>query len=847
MPFCLKNVLIVLFGIMLTLPSHVHAQQNTTFSGRVKTESGEALIGANVSIANTTFGAVTDISGRFTFLAKSRELNYPIQLIVSYIGYSTEKVTYNSVASIPAIINIKMKPDDGLIEVIDVTGKDERTSISTIKLDPEILEFAPTVSGSVESLIMLGPGVSSRSELSNQYSVRGGNYDENLVYVNDFEIYRPFLMRSGQQEGLSFINPDLVRDISFSSGGFEAKYGDKMSSVLDIKYKRPTSFKGSFTGSLRGANAHVEGASKSQKVKFLTGIRYKNTASILKSLDTKGQYNPNAFDVQTDLMFELKDNLELEVLFNHASTFFTLIPSDRQTTTGAINQAIRFSVFFEGKEKDFFRNTMGGLALKYNTDRLNLKFLTSAFRMRESENFNIIGEYRLDEVETDFSSDDFGDVKATLGVGTFQDWGRNDLSASVANVGHKGSFGYGEHLFMWGTTFQYENIDDELSEWERLDSAGYSLPNDPEVVNVFHTLKSKASLSNWRTQGYLQNIWNFENPEAADVTINAGVRYHYWSYNRQFIASPRALLSIEPQTKNEKNQLILKFAAGMYEQPPFYREIRDRDGNLNNDVLAQRSIHVVMGTDFLFNTWNDRNFKLSTEIFYKHLSNLNPYELDDIRIRYYGNNDAKGYAYGLDVRLFGELVKGTDSWLNFSILNIREDLNNDVITQVLNSDGEVINPFIENQVPVDTATVSPGHISKPTEQVFNFGLYFSDYMTKNKNFKMHIALQFGTGLPYGPPDGNRYTDVLRAPGYKRVDIGFSALLLDGKKQKEGRRNGNAKEHFDKIWVSAEVFNLLGNRNTVSYRWIKDTRNIQWPLPNFLTSRRFNVKLHIKFS
>jgi len=834
------------FLLPLLLPLLSMGQDVLEFKGKVTDVAGVELIGANIQLKGTTIGTVTGNNGEYILKANAEDVTFPATLVFSYVGYSGVSGTFNKKQDIPSYYNVTLEAN---LEItgVDVVGNNGRQTISTITINPKDLEFAPTISGSVESLIQLGPGVSSRSELSNQYSVRGGNYDENLVYVNDFEIYRPFLMRNGQQEGLSFINPDLVRGIEFSSGGFEARYGDKMSSVLDIRYKRPTEFKGSVTGSLRGASLHLEGASKSNRFKYLTGVRYKNTAAILKSLDTKGQYNPNAFDIQTDFLITLTDHLELEGMFNHSSSFFNLVPSEQQTTTGAINQAIRFSVYFEGNENDKFRNTMGGLSLRYYTEQLNLKFMASSFRMKESENFNIIGQYRLDEVETDFSSDEFGDVKNTLGVGTFQDWGRNELDATVATYQHKGSYGYKSHLLQWGASFQNEWITDQLSEWERIDSGGYSIPYTGDQVTIFQSLKSEANLANWRTQGYLQHIWNFNNTEGTDVMLNVGARYHYWSYNKQFLASPRLQLSIQPKTKREQNNLAFNFAAGLYEQPPFYREIRNREGELNPDVKAQRSIHLVFGTEFAFKTWNDRNFKLTSEAFYKHLTNVNPYELDDIRIRYFGDNLAKGYAFGVDMRLYGELVKGTDSWMSISILNVREDLSNDSFEQYINSDGETINPFIENTVPVDTVIVYPGAIPKPTEQVFNFGLYFSDYMTKNKNFKMHLAMSFGTGLPYGPPDGNRYTDKLRAPGYKRVDIGFSALLLDGSKERDNRRDGNFGQHFDKVWLSAEVFNILGNRNVVGYRWIKDTQNILWPLPNYLTSRRFNVKLHIKFS
>lgn len=840
----------------MLLPFALLAQEQINVYGLIVDEDANPVIGANAVFEGTSIGSATDLNGYFSFSFNSDDIDFPATLVCSYTGSSTYKQIFNSPEEFDGkLINITLT--SGMLDSVIIKGDRKIDAQSTIEIETKVFEALPTPDASLESVLNLLPSVRTASELSTQYSVRGGSYDENLVYVNDFEIYRPFLMRAGQQEGLSFINPDLVRNISFSAGGFSAKYGDKMSSVLDIKYKRPTTFRGSVTGSLQGAAVHFEGATKVktvddkdiQKFRYLVGVRYKNTAALLNSLDTKGQYNPNAYDVQTNFIYHINHKLELELLFNHSQSAFNLIPQESSTTTGAINQAIRFSVFFDGNEKDKFRNTMGGLALKYYNKRLSASFQASAFRMKESENFNIIGQYRLDEVETDFSSDDFGDVRATLGVGTFHDWGRNTLDATVATIGHKGVFTYAEreHLLQWGASFQYEAIEDQLSEWERLDSAGYSLPYTGEQVSIFRNLKSEADLQNWRTQGYLANIWNFKNEDAADVVLNLGVRYHYWNFNKQMVISPRFQLAVAPKIKNPENSLVFKFATGLYEQPPFYREIRDRQGVISDDVKAQRSIHAVMSIDYDFKTWKDRNFKLTSDIFYKHLSNVNPYELDDIRIRYYGNNDATGYAYGADVRIYGELVKGADSWLSFGFLKIKEDLTNDSYNEYINTAGEVINIFSENKDTASVNTVFPGSISKPTEQVFNFGLYFSDYMTKNKNFKMHLALNFGTGLPYGPPDGNRYTDRLRAPGYKRVDIGFSALLVGGEKKKVRREPGKFGQHFDKVWVSAEIFNLLGNSNTISYRWITDVQSNRWPIPNFLTSRRFNVKLHIKFS
>jgi hypothetical protein len=832
--------------LFLLFPLGLMAQDNFTIKGRVTDTTGTPLVGANVIFKNTTIGAICNELGYFNLKFSETKVSFPATLVCSYIGYADFEKLFKNSDDLVAFLQVQLS-ESNVIDSFEVKGNRGNDYLEPVSIDPAQLEFSPTINASVEDLLktMLG---GPKSELSNQYSVRGGNYDENLVYVNGFEIYRPFLMRAGQQEGLSFINPDLVRAINFSTGGFEAEYGDKMSSVLDIKYKRPTEFAGSVSGSMRGASIHFEGTNKNNHFMYLTGVRYKNNAAILRSLDTKGQYNPNALDVQTNLIWQNKKNLEFEVLFNHSFSAFELIPSESSTTTGAINQAIRFSVFFEGNERDYFRNTMGGLALRYYKGRVSTTFQTSAFRMKESENFNIIGQYRLDEVETDFSSDDFGDVKATLGVGTYHDWGRNELDATVANITNKGTFNYKDHLFQWGNTFQYEIINDALSEWERLDSAGYSLPYNGEQVTLFTSLKSTADLDSWRIHGHVQNVWNFLKENGTDVVLNVGLRYLYWNLNQQTVVSPRAQLAISPKPKKDNRFVVFKIATGIYEQPPFYRELRDREGVINNDVLAQRSVHALFGVDFVFKTWNERNFKLSAETFYKHLSNVNPYELDDIRIRYAGNNAAKGYAYGADVRLFGELVPGAESWISISYLKIREDLNDDSYTQITDANGNVVSPFIQNVEPFDTTIIYPGHIAKPTEQVFNFGMFFSDYMTKNKNFKMHLALNFGTGLPYGPPDGNRYTDVLRAPGYKRVDIGFSALLVGGEKKKESRREpSNFGKHFDKVWVSAEIFNLLGNQNTISYRWITDVQNNRWPIPNYLTSRRFNVNLHIKFS
>jgi hypothetical protein len=460
--------------------------------------------------------------------------------------------------------------------------------------------------------------------------------------------------------------------------------------------------------------------------------------------------------------------------------------------------------------------------------------------MRESENSNIIGEYFLDEIEADFSKDEFGNVRQTLGVGTFHDWTRNTLDAMVVSGGHKGFWVPNRrNMTEWGVTAQYEDISDRISEWQRVDSAGYSLPYDGSTVTLAYRLKSANDLQSVRTHGYLMHTWDIRD-DSVQISLTGGVRYNYWNVNREFTVSPRLQFSFKPNTRGD---VVFRLATGLYVQPPFYRELRNFDGEINREVKAQKAVHVIAGSDYYFTGWG-RNFKFTSELFYKQLLQVNSYEIQDVRIRYFANNDAKGYAAGIDMRLFGELVKGTDSWISLSFLRTQEDLNNDFYKEYYNASGQVINSFIEDQVVVDSATIYPGYIPRPTDQMVFFGLFFQDYIPKMKRLQMHLNLLFGTGLPYGPPDRQRYKDVLRMPWYRRVDIGFSAILLDS--DKELKRPNGFFRHFEKIWLSAEVFNLLGVQNTLSYKWVKDVNNTQWPLPDYLTSRRFNLKLHVSW-
>jgi len=640
-----------------------------------------------------------------------------------------------------------------------------------------------------------------------------------LTY-NDFEIYRPQLVRSGQQEGLSFVNPDLVSDILFSSGGFQAQYGDKMASVLDVKYKRPKKFGGSISGSLLGAATHIEGASTDQRFGYLFGFRHKTNQYLLNALETKGDYQPSFTDVQTFLRYDLSTDWELEFIGNYSRNLYRFVPENRVTTTGVVNRVIRLRVFFDGQEEDKYVNGMGGLAAIYkpNPD-LRLKFMASGYGAIESEAFDISGQYWLDEVETSFGSEEFNESAFNLGVGTFQDWARNELRAQVGNIGHKGYWSKNKHEIRWGGRAQHEIIDDKLSEWGRLDSAGFSIPfsNDSVILSSF--VRSSIHLETNRFQAYLQDTWTLN--DSGNIKLTGGIRTNYWDLNKELLISPRAQLTVIPSWESD---LVFRFAGGIYNQPPFYRELRNLEGIINPNVKAQKSIHAVVGIDWHFRTLGSRPFKLVTEVYYKYMTDLIPYEYDNVRIRYFGDNSAYGYAVGIDFRLFGEFVPGADSWFSFSVMQTRENIDGDT------------------HIVADTLQWT-GFIPRPTDQRVNFGMFFQDYFPTNKNFKVHLNFLFGSGLPFGPPDHDRQRDTLRIPPYRRVDIGFSALLLDGNKEVAPR---NVFRGFNSIWASLEIFNMLGVNNTVSYLWIKDFSNTVYAVPNFLTSRRLNFKIIGRF-
>jgi hypothetical protein len=678
--------------------------------------------------------------------------------------------------------------------------------------------------------------------MSSQYSVRGGNFDENLIYVNDIQIYRPILIRSGKQEGLSFINSDMVEDVKFSAGGFEAKYGDKMASVLDVKYKEPEKFGAGLQLSLLGANIFFQDASENHRFTQIHGIRYKTNKYLLNSLDVQGNYTPKFFDYQTYLTYDLSDNLEIGFLGNIAVNQYRFVPENQETILGTVQIPLKFTVFFEGQEIDAFNSYFGAVNLNYKPRRdLKLKFVASNFYTREKETYDIEGAYRLDVLQNDISKDNFGDVAFNLGVGGYISHARNFLDAWVSNFTHSGIKTGEKGTLLWGVSAQREEIYDIYKQWEYLDSAGYSLPrNPPDQIVLSEYYNKENHVVSYRNYGYLQHNRYYSLKDTSEITLSIGARYNYWTLNNRVNVSPRVNFSYKP---NWKRDFLFRAAVGVYHQPPFYREFRDFQGNLNFNIKSQYAIHYILGSDYNFTLWN-RPFKLVNEVYFKQFYNLIPYEINNVRIRYYADNISKGYAIGTDLKINGEFVKGMESWASLGVMSIKEDILNDYYYEYYNQNGEkIIFGVTEDDTPADSVKIEPGYIPRPTDQRVTIGLFFQDFIPKLPTYKMHLNLLFGSGLPFGPPTYERYKDTLRMPPYRRVDIGFSKLLIHDKTK---LKENSVWQHFQSLWISLEVFNLLQINNTISYLWIKDIYNRQFAIPNYLTSRRINLKITARF-
>ena len=853
-----RNLVLLL---LMFLPMFSFAQTAELF-GIVRDNKGVSLPGATVQ---SNKGQVT-VSDNYGFYQITLNANEALIISFSYVGKKTKSINVELAPGEDLERNIILEDNSIMTENAVIYGTGKQDFIQ--RLEPKIASQLPSVRGTVEDLLLQAP-VNFTSELSSSYSVRGGSFDENLVYVNDIQVYRPFLVRAGEQEGMSFPNTDMIERIDFSAGGFQAKYGDKMSSVLDIRYRKPTEFGGAVSLSMLGASLQLEDRSKNKKWSHNSGFRYRNNSYILGTLDNQGDYNPNYIDFQTYITFDpdTAGPWEFNFLGNFSRNQYNFIPQTRQTDVGNINEALRLTVFFEGQELTQFRTFFGAGSASYTTDVTRLSLVASAFNTSESENFDIFGRYSLDELERDLGSDEFGDVLANRGVGGYLEHARNQLDASVLNLVHKGSHNidHKNHFLEWGVTLQREIISDRLSEWTYLDSAGYNQPRPQDSIGyqipelqpsqeiiLTDVIKARNDITSNRIQAYFQDSYAWKNKRGDDFTANLGVRAHYWDFNNELVGGPRAQFSWKPRWMfsqlNEfgvedsvRRNVVFRVASGLYWQPAFYREMRGLFGEVNPDIRAQQAIHFVAGVDYVFEAW-DRPFKFTGELYYKDLNRLIPYEVENVRLRYYATNNANGYATGLDLMLNGMFIDGVQSWVRASVLKTAEDLVDDQYYEYFNDQGDLIRPgFTLNDTPVDSNLVMPGFIPRPTDQRFSLSLVFQDEMPRWPEYKVLLSVFYGTALPFGPPTFERYRDTERTAAYRRVDIGFSKDLVTQKTIEKGRLKWMKEGTF-----SIEVFNLLGINNTISHSWIEDVNGRQYSIPNFLTGRRLNAKLRFRF-
>lgn len=806
--------------------------QATAVKGKVLDNNLKPLEDVQVSVGD--YFTLTDEKGEYDLKISPGNNLY---LFIQRSNYSFDTLRFSIKKGEVKIYNSILKRVSNDLDEVTVTARKSRFENQTVIKGRTLEGFVSAGSG-VEAAIKTLAGVSSNNELSSQYNVRGGNFDENLVYVNGIQIYRPFLVRNGQQEGLSFVNSQMVSNIRFSAGGFEARYGDKMSSVLDITYKKPQDFSVGIKGSLLGGGVVYEDLMLDKKLSVLVGARYRTNQLLLGTLDTDADFRPQFTDVQAYLNYHLTDEWQLSFLGNYGRNSYQVVPSTRTTDFGTFQEALRLEVFFDGREDYDFTTKFGALQTTYTPDQnLQLKFTASGFQTLEQEYFDILGAYRLGELNNNLGSDDFGEISFIRGIGGFQNYARNNLDAIVSNIAHDGIYDKDEYTWRWGLKYQYESIVDRYKEWEKIDSAGFSVPNSPSTsftffedpnnprvgtvvssfdpekeLELFESFASEARIQSSRITAYVEKSKLYE-IDSTDLFVNLGIRTHYWTFNGQNVISPRASVGWKP---NWERDMVFRFATGFYYQPPFYREMRELNGGINENIRAQRSIHFVLGNDYELTMWN-RPFKMVTEVYYKNFSSLIPYDLENVRIRYTAENNSKGFATGFDYRINGEFVKGVESWASLSLLTIQEDIEGDGV----------------------------GYLPRPTDQRFNFKIFFQDYLPKDPTFRVSLTLTYGSGIPFAPPQATAAEKLqdYRLPAYRRVDIGFSKVLrVAGNEYKS-----TFMKSINSMWVSLEVFNLLATNNTISYLWIKDASTArEYAVPNFLTGRLLNLKLVTEF-
>lgn len=818
--------------IFLLFVFNLRAETKLRIFGYVIDPENRGIEMANVYIENSSKGTSTNPNGYYELITDIKD---SVTLVYSMVGYQSVRHTVKTDKHVMQI-SVQLSPTDQQLKEVNIVG--QRRQLSTLDMvDPSKYRLMPNTSGGIESILITFTGVSSTNELSSQYNVRGGNYDENAVYVNGIEVYRPLLIRAGQQEGLSFVNPDMVENLSFSSGGFDAKYGDKMSSVLDIEYKKPTVFESTLSASLLGASAYVGTSNKG--FTQMHGIRYKTSQYLLGTLDTKAEYKPSFFDYQTYLTWQMRPKWELTFLGNFSQNSYYFEPQTRTTSFGTYNLGRNLTVYFEGNEQDLFRTGFGALTLNYRpVKNMKLSLLGSAFNTNENETYDILGEYILSEVKMDINAEN--KQGSVLGIGKYHSHARNRLNATVANIAHLGEYDINNHKLRWGASLQAEIIRDKISEWEWRDSSGYSLPYSDSQQNLYYTLKSDTSMNSLRGQAFIQDTykWQFD---SGILSLTGGVRANYWSFNKEMLVSPRFSVGYIPHWKRE---FSFRFATGVYYQAPFYKELRkettDSLGNvtiqLNSNIKAQRSLHFVLGGDHYFRAWG-RPFKFTSEAYLKMADRVISYRVDNVRVRYSGENDSKSYTAGMDFKLFGELVPGADSWINFSLMQSKEDILNDsYIKNAYDSEGNV----------TSSSTVYPGYVSRPNEQRYVFSMMFQDYWPTNPKYKVHLKFIYSDGLPVQSPEYSDKSTIFRVADnrttpYRRVDIGVSRILMSGS---DNFMNKEWLRHIKSVWLNLEVFNLMDFKNINSYYWVNDVSNNQWAVPNYLTGRQLNLKVTI---
>jgi CarboxypepD_reg-like domain/TonB-dependent Receptor Plug Domain len=821
----------ILIFLLLFPIIHLLAQKSGAIvSGKILDENEKPLSGVSIVLLGRESGMVSTDSGTF-------HMHVPVDkafaIVFSYTGYKNLQQNFILNDKEEERIVIRMERSESKLDSITVTDDRDRKEAGLILINPKDAINIPTPIGGIESLIKVYVG--SNNELTSQYTVRGGNYDENLIYVNDFEIFRPYLVSNAQQEGLSFINPEMTRNVNFYNGGFQAKYGDKISSVLDIQYKKPVEFGGSAYIGLLEQGLELEGSSKNKKFSYIVGARNRSFTNLLSSQETKGNYSPSSADAQGLFTYQFNPKNSLELFTVYSQTSFNLVPSSAQLSTAVFSPYfsanLGLDIFFSGQEKDKYKTGLIGLTWnqQINTN-LKLKWMLSSFSDIENQNYDITGDYLFGERDFDKSSTDFGKIVNPLGIGSNQNFARDNLNIHLYSFAHKGYLNKENQFLQWGVAAELQTIRDQLHEWIYEDSVGYSLPYQPGSLNLNYVVNGNNNLKIGRFTGFFQDNISFKKNHA--FTLQAGARVNYNTFTQQFLVSPRVGVSWKPA--NGKQDIIYKAAIGIYDQPPFYRELRAPDGTINPEVKAQQSFQATAGFDINFHQ-NEKPFRLSVEAYYKDLWNVNPYNINNVSIQYYATNNAKAYAVGMEGRLFANIVKDAESWISIGLMQTKEKI----------SGASYYNYTIDSlNKPLDSTLVQQGWIRRPADRLFTLGMFIQDYLSTNKNFKVYLNLIYGSNLPYSVPGSVKYRDALIIEPYIRADIGFSALLLDN--DKSNRRSHNPFRNLDNIWATLEIFNVIDRENTISYLFVKDFSNVTYAMPQRLTPRLINLKLVTRF-